>query len=112
VRLRGLPRSIVSDRDTNFVGHFWRILWKKLGIELSFSSSYHSQSDGHNEVVNQSLGYLLRCLVTEHHSKWDQILAQAEFSYNDSVNGSTRKTPFHIVHGMNPRGVSKLRDLE
>ena len=46
VRLHGFPRSIVSDRDTKFVGHFWRTLWKKLGIELSFSSTYHRQMDG------------------------------------------------------------------
>jgi hypothetical protein len=41
VKLHGLPRSIVSDRDTNFVGHFWRKLWKKLGKYLSFSLAYH-----------------------------------------------------------------------
>jgi hypothetical protein len=63
-------------------------------------------------VVNRSLGDLLRSLVTEHHSQWDQILAQAEFSYNDSVNRSTGKIPFQIVYGMNPRGVSELRDME
>jgi hypothetical protein len=43
VRLHGLPKSIVSDRDTKFVGHFWRTLWKNMGMNLSFSSAYHPQ---------------------------------------------------------------------
>jgi hypothetical protein len=41
VRLHGLPKSIVSDRDTKFVGHFLRTLWNKLGTYFSFISSYH-----------------------------------------------------------------------
>jgi hypothetical protein len=31
VRLHGLPKSIVSDQDTKFVGHFWRIIWNNMG---------------------------------------------------------------------------------
>jgi hypothetical protein len=112
VRLHGLPKIIVSDRDTKFIGNFWRILWKKLGTNLVFSSSYHPQTDGQTEVVNRSLGDLLRSLVTEHHSSWDSILPQEEFAYNDSVNRSTGKSPFQIVYGMQPRGVSELRDSE
>jgi hypothetical protein len=77
-----------------------------------FSSAYHPQTDGQTEVVNRSLGDLLRSLVTEHHSQWDSILPQAEFAYNDSVNRSTGKSPFQIVYGMQPRGVSELRDSE
>ena len=66
VRLHGLPLSIVSDRDSKFLGHFWRTLWRKLGTDLSFSSAYHPQSDDQTKVVNRSLGNLLRCLTKEH----------------------------------------------
>jgi hypothetical protein len=63
-------------------------------------------------VVNRSLGDLLRSLVTEHHNSWDHVLPQAEFAYNDSMNWSTGKSPFQVVYGMQPRGVSELRDSE
>ena len=41
LRLHGLPKSIVSDRDTLFVGYFWRNLWNKLKTKLKFSSTHH-----------------------------------------------------------------------
>jgi hypothetical protein len=62
--------------------------------------------------VNKILGDLLRSLVTEHHNQWDHILPQMEFIYNDSLNRSTGQSPFQIVYGMQPRGVSELKDLE
>ena len=66
VKLHGFPLSIVSDRDTKFVGHFWRTLWKKLGNNISFISANHPQTNGQTEVVNRSLGNILRSLVYEH----------------------------------------------
>ena len=111
VRLHGFPRSIVLDKDTRFTGHFWRTLWKKLGTKLTFSSTYHPQMDGQTEVVNQSLGNILRSLTSEKPKKWDHVLAQAEFVYNDSPNQSTGLSPFQILYGMHPRGVYELRNL-
>ena len=53
---------------------------------------------------------ILRSLVGEHPKQWDQVLAQAEFSYNDSFNRSTGQSQFHIVCGIHQRGVHKLRN--
>jgi hypothetical protein len=58
------------------------------------------------------LGDLLRSLLAEHHSQWDQILPHVEFSYNNSPNWTIGQIPFHIMYGMQPRGVYELRDLE
>ena len=36
VRLHGLPRTIVSDGDVNFLSHFLCTLWNKLGQNYCF----------------------------------------------------------------------------
>ncbi|GKA50559.1 putative reverse transcriptase domain-containing protein [Tanacetum coccineum] len=88
-RLHGLSASIVSDRDTHFVSHFWRSLWRLVNTQLNFSSAYHPQTDSQTEVVNRSLGNLLRSLVGDHPKAWDQKWPQAKFAHNHDVNRST-----------------------
>jgi hypothetical protein len=55
-RLHGLLKSIISDRDTKIVRHFWRTLWKKLETNLNFSSKCHPRTDGQTKMVSRSLG--------------------------------------------------------
>ena len=52
VRLYGISRSTVSDRDVKFLSHFLCVLWAKLGTKLLFFTTCHPQMDGQIEVVN------------------------------------------------------------
>lgn len=52
VRLHGLPKSIVSDRDPKFTSKWWRELHRMLGAKLLMSTSFHPQTDGMTERMN------------------------------------------------------------
>ena len=110
-RLHGLPQSIVSDRDSRFISHFWRSLWKLFKTKLDMSSAYLPQTDGQTEVVNRSLGNMLRCLVGDNLRSWDSVLCQAEFAHNHAHNRSLGFSPFKVVYGFVPRGPLALSTL-
>ena len=102
VRLHGVPRSIVSDRDVRFTSSFWKTLWRLMGTTLKFSTAFHPQTDGQTEVTNRSLGNLLRCLIQENTDAWDELLPRAEFANNASQHRATGYSPFQVNTGRVP----------
>jgi len=102
VRLHGLPKTIVSDKDPKFVVHFWRTLWERLGTKLNFLTSCHPQTDEQIEVVNRSLSTMLRSILRDNHKSWDEYLPHIKFAYNRVVNKTTNISPFEVVYGFNP----------
>ena len=66
VKLWGVPKSIVSDRDSRFTRRFWTELFKMLGTDLKFSTSFHPQTDGQTERINGLLEMYLRHYVSAH----------------------------------------------
>ena len=108
VKLHGLPNSIVSDRDTIFISHFWRDLFKLYQVNLSLSTAYHPQTDGQTKRVNQILEDMFRAYVLTSPKNWDKWLPLAEFSYNNSYQESLKMAPFEALYGHKCRTPLKL----
>ena len=98
-RLHGIPKAIISDRDPKFTGKFWKSLFKGINTTLNFSTSFHTQTDGQTERVNQVLEDLLRMYVKEQLGKWEDYLHLVEFAYNNHYHASARYSPFEILYG-------------
>jgi len=102
-RLHGLPKGIISDRDTKFTGAFWRALQKMVGTDLMMSTTDHPQTDGQSERMNRSVLQILRHFVNTNGSDWAQHLPTVEFAINSAVSRSTGKAPFELLYGYLPR---------
>ncbi|GMI69916.1 hypothetical protein HRI_000660900 [Hibiscus trionum] len=99
VRLQGVPKSIVSDRDLRFTTRFWECFHQALGTRLNFGTSYHPQSNGQLERVIQVLEDMLRCCVIDFQYSWEKHLSLAEFAYNNSFQASIQMAPFEALYG-------------
>jgi len=53
--LHGLPKSIVSNRDTRFTSNLFTSLMQLLQVKLNLTTAFHPASDGETERVNQTL---------------------------------------------------------
>ncbi|KAL0401393.1 UNVERIFIED_CONTAM: Transposon Tf2-11 polyprotein [Sesamum latifolium] len=102
VKYWGLPKDIVSDRDSCFIGFFWTELFKILGSKLFMSSSYHPQSDGQTERFNSMLEEYLRHFVRGTQKDWVKLLDVAQLCFNAQKSSSTNKSAFEIITGQQP----------
>ena len=103
VCLHGVPRTIVSDRGTQFTSKFWNQLHETLGTRLEFSTAFHPQTDGQTERVNQILEDMLRACALDYGPSWDDNFPYTEFSYNNCYQDSLKMAPFEALYGMRCR---------
>jgi hypothetical protein len=102
-KLHGMPKIIISDRDSKFTSNFWRSFTKLMDTKLGLSTAYHPQTDGQSERMNRTLEQMLRAFCGEKQHEWDEHLALAEFAYNNSCQASTGYSPFHLNYGEEPK---------
>jgi hypothetical protein len=101
-KLHGLPTVLISDRDPRFTAKFWQALFGLLGTKMGMSTSRHPQADGQTECTNRTLEQVLRHYVAYDQQNWDTYLSAVEFAYNNTVQASTKETPFMLNYGHHP----------
>ena len=95
----GLPRRIISDRDSKFTSNFWKALFEATHTSLAYSTAYHPQTDGQTERVNQIIEDILWAYCMREPNKWVRYLYLVEFAYNSSYQRSIGMSPFKALYG-------------
>jgi hypothetical protein len=99
IYLHGLPKKIISDRDSRFTYRFWTILQSVLGTQFNLRKKYHSKIDGKTERVNQVTQYILKMYVMDNQTHWEKYLHLVELSYNNIFHSSIGMPPYEALYG-------------
>ncbi|KAA0067909.1 putative polyprotein [Cucumis melo var. makuwa] len=85
--------------NTRFTFKFWKRLHATMGMRLDFSTTFHPQTNGQIERLNQILEDMLRACALEFPGSSDSHLHLMEFSYNNSFQATIGMTPFKALYG-------------
>ena len=101
----GLPDKIISDRGPQFASKAFVELLKLLGVKSSLSTTYHPQTDGTTERVNQEIKAYLAIYCASHPEEWLTALHTLEFTHNNHRHADRQKTPFEPMFGDSPQAI-------
>jgi len=101
-RFHGLPTDIVKDRDSQFTFEVWKEFLQLSAIRPQMSTTFHPQTDGQTEQLNQTIEAYLRAFISKEQDDWVCLLPMAEFAYNNSVTIGNGMSPFYANYGFHP----------
>ncbi|KAM4060529.1 reverse transcriptase (RNA-dependent DNA polymerase) [Hirsutella rhossiliensis] len=88
-RFHGMPRSIVSDRGSNWLSRFWKRFCRLAGVTQKLSTAYHPQTDGGPERMNQEIEAYLRAYVSrlqEVNEYMQAVMASSQQQQEEAAN--------------------------
>ncbi|KAL2094915.1 hypothetical protein ACEWY4_009634 [Coilia grayii] len=100
----GIPKTLQSDRGTNFTSKTFAQVLRLLNIRHSKASAYHPQSQGVLERFHQTLKAMLRAYCVELGSSWEDGLPWLLLAAREVTQESTGFSPNALVFGHAVRG--------
>jgi hypothetical protein len=101
-RFHSIPTDIILDHDSHFISTEWKQFLSILGVRPWMSISFHPQTDGQTESINQMIDAYLRSFINYEMDNWVGLLPMADFAYNNSVTQATSMSPFFTNYGQHP----------
>src|SRR3954470_22924523 len=99
----GVPHSIITDNGSNFISEEFQDFCEGLGINITYASVAHPQTNGQVEKANGLIGAGIKKRLMsslEHKAgNWTKELPSVLWSLRTTPNNSTGYTPFFMVHG-------------
>ena len=99
----GVPKSILTDKGTNFESALVRRICEMLGITKLRCTDAHPQTNGQTERFNRTLCDMLTHYVNENQSDWDRWVGVCASAFRFSRHTTTGYSPFELVYGAEPR---------
>ena len=78
-------------------------LAKLYGVQKLRTSSYHAQTNGQVEQMNQTLIHMIGKLDEEKKAHWSEYLPELLLSYNSTSLAVTGYSPHFLLFGRKPR---------
>jgi len=104
----GLPKQIISDRDTRWRNIFWKEVCEAMGSKRALTTAYHPQADGQTEILNQTIEVAIRAFINLNKDNWAPLLPYLAFAYNNTPHTATKFTPSYLLYGFHPRAPINL----
>ncbi|KAK3106230.1 hypothetical protein FSP39_015710 [Pinctada imbricata] len=95
----GVPSTVHSDQGKQFEGKVFSEMCSVLNIDKTRTTPYHPQSDGMVERFNKTLLTMLRTLVDENQSNWDDLLPYVLMAYRSVEQETTGSSPNYLMMG-------------
>ncbi|MBW0562318.1 hypothetical protein O181_102033 [Austropuccinia psidii MF-1] len=108
----GLFKNIIGERDPKLTSALCTNLHRFFGTKLSFSTAYHTQTDGLAERMIQTLEDMIRRVCAYglefkdsygFTHDWCTLIPALDLAYKTSIHSSTGQTPAMLDKGWHPR---------
>jgi len=107
----GLPLNIISDHDKLFTSKFWTTLHKLTGVKLKMSTMYHPETDSASECTNKTINQCMWFHVNHTQKGWKRALPHITFNLMNTINTSTRFSPFQLHMGWRIAEDQEVEDI-